>query len=119
MCRRIQFFVSMFFVVGSCRCSAVGQGVSVVVKSSLERVLKDEVNVSGLEEAVLFCARGESESFQIIVANASNSSVEDIDLRQGQWKYEGDTPVGVPVLRMFREHYVAVSIIRGKSGYVS
>ena len=114
MCRRIQFFVSMFFVVGSCRCSAVGQGVSVVVKSSLERVLKDEVNVSGLEEAVLFCAKGEYESFQVIVANASNSSVEDIDLQQGQWKYEGQKPAGVPVLRMFREHYVEVKQSSGQ-----
>lgn len=43
--------------MGCDRCSAKTE-VSVVVLSSLQRVLQDEVDVDGAQEAEVFCAKG-------------------------------------------------------------
>jgi len=100
--------ILFLFFINSCHHAVAKDDVSVVVISSLQRVLQDEVNISGMRKAEVFCAKGESESFQIIVANGTSSNLPGIDLKAGEWRYVGDTPVGVPVLRMFREHYVKV-----------
>lgn len=88
-------------------CQGDGE-VKVSVISSLERVLQNEVEVKGGRQAELYCAKGESESFQIIVANRTDSIVPDVDLQAGDWKYIGEEPAGVPVLEIFREHYVRI-----------
>jgi len=109
MLKNIRPILLFFFLVNSyCQPTAGGE-VSVVVLPSLERVLQDDVNVKGPQKAEVFCAKGEAESFQIIVVNPTDSDVPNIDLQAGDWKYVGDKPVGTPVSQMFREHYVEVN----------
>lgn len=98
-------FVSIF-----CCCGILRADVSVGVVSSLQRFLQDEVNVDGAKDAEIFCAKAETESFQIIIANDTDAELVDIDLRKGSWRYSGDKPsAGAPVMRMFREHYVMLA----------
>lgn len=95
-------------VVSLGSCARGKEEVSVVVISSLQRVLQNEINVSGGKSAEVFCARGETESFQIIVVNSASSELPKIDLASSNWKYVGDKPAEVPVLEMYREHYVEI-----------
>lgn len=111
-------FISNFFYCAILRGTPPGGNpaeVFVVVVSSLQRVLQDEVDISGAGEAEVFCAKGESESFQIIVANDTGRDLPDIDLRSAALRYVGAKPVGVPVLQMFREHYVKIELISPRS----
>lgn len=98
---------SMLLFIG-CVCTVARGEVSVVVVSSLQKVLQDEVNIIGATEAEVFCAKGEYESFQIIVLNPTGGDLPQIDVIASEWKYMGSRPDGIPVLRMFREHYVEV-----------
>jgi len=61
-------------------------GVSVIVLSSLERLLQNEVIVQGAKEAEIFCAKNEYESFQIIIADPTDEPVPNINLKFGNWQ---------------------------------
>jgi hypothetical protein len=106
--KNIRSILLFLLLVNSCCQPTAGGEVSVVVLSSLERVLQDDVNVKGPQKAEVFCAKREAESFQIIAVNPTDSVVPDVDLQAGDWKYVGDKPAGVPVLQLFREHYVRI-----------
>jgi len=98
-----------------CCHSADQTSISVVVVSPLRRVLQDEVNVNDYGQADLFCAKGETESFQIIVQNPTAKDIAKIQLQAGTWRHIGKEPKEVPVLRMFREHYVLVKRSSGRT----
>lgn len=91
------------------------QCASVVVLSSLERVLQHKTEINGFKKAEIFCVKGETESFQIIVANPANQDLEKIDLVASNWRCTGSDSEGVPVLRVFREHYVNVKQSSGRT----
>ncbi|MFA5252397.1 MAG: hypothetical protein WC454_07420, partial [Phycisphaerae bacterium] len=81
---------------------------SVIVLSSLERLLQDEVDISGAKEAEIFCAKNEYESFQIIVVNPSDTTISQIDLKAGNWHFADAPGEGAPELTLYREHYVKI-----------
>jgi len=106
----------LFLLCGFACChSAGGAAISIVVVSPLCRVLQEEVNVSGCSQADLFCARGESESFQIIVQNPTTKDVAKIQLQAGTWRHIEGESKAVPVLHMFREHYVHIKRSSGRT----
>lgn len=81
----------------------------VIVLSSLERLLQDEVNVSGAKEAEIFCAKNEYESFQIIITNPTDRPISKIDLNIDKWHFIGMPGEGSPELTLYREHYVEIT----------
>jgi hypothetical protein len=81
---------------------------SVIVLPSLAKVLQDEVNISGAEEAEIFCAKNEYEAFQIIVVNPTNTPIFRVDLKTGNWHFTGTPGEGAPKLTLYREHYVKI-----------
>ncbi|MGD8500207.1 MAG: hypothetical protein PVJ86_06140, partial [Phycisphaerales bacterium] len=97
-------------------CSSSETGTSVFVVSSLQRILQNEVDINGDEKAEISCAKGESESFQIIVLNKTGQTLPAIDLSLGNWSYKGDEPPkAVPTIEMFREHYVQLTRPSGRT----
>lgn len=81
---------------------------SVIVLSSLERLLQDEVNVSGAKDVEIFCAKNEYEAFQIIVVNPADKPVSQINLKTDNWRFTGTPGEGSPELTLYREHYIKV-----------
>lgn len=81
---------------------------SVVVLSSLEKLLQDEVNVSGAKEAEVFCAKNEYESFQIIIVNPTDKPIPQINLKADNWHFTDTPGKGSPELTLYREHYVKI-----------
>jgi hypothetical protein len=89
---------------------------SVIVLSSLERLLQDEVDVSGAKEAEIFCAKNEYESFQIIIVNPTYTPISQINLNADNWHFTGTPGEGSPELTLYREHYVEISSLSPRSG---
>ncbi|MFA6175934.1 MAG: DUF4091 domain-containing protein [Phycisphaerae bacterium] len=93
----------------------------VVVVPSYERVLQDELLKSGDPCAVVFCAKNETESFQIIISNKGNTSLESIDLEMDNWHFAGTPGVGSPEMTLYCEHYVEITTLsyrsEGKKGW--
>ena len=79
-----------------------------VVVSSCERYLQDDYLVTGRPAAEIFCAKNETESFQIIVCNASGSVLPDIELHVSAFQPQGSAGK-MPVVTLYREHYVPVT----------
>jgi hypothetical protein len=80
----------------------------VIVLSSLEKVLQDDVNVNGAKEAEIFCAKNEYESFQIIIVNPTDTPISQINLKTDNWHFTDTPGEGSPELTLYREHYVKV-----------
>lgn len=78
---------------------------SVVVVSSCERYLQDEYLISGKQTAEIFCAKNETESFQMIVCNASGAVLPDIEIHISSFEPQGRAD-RMPVMTVYREHYV-------------
>lgn len=78
-----------------------------VVLSSCERVLQDEYAVNGQSFAEIDCAKNETESFQIMVCNASGSVLPDIEIHVSSFEPQGRAD-RMPVMTLYREHYVEV-----------
>jgi len=93
---------------------------SVIVLSSLEKVLQDDVNVRGAKEAEIFCAKNEYESFQIIIVNPTDKPIPQINLKADNWHFTGTPGEGSPELTLYREHYIKVTQssykLKSKSG---
>jgi len=82
------------------------------VLPSYRRVLQNEWTVTGDSSAEIYCAKNETESFQIVVVNKSSSTLPDIEITVSQWEPQRSTGRS-PVLTLYREHYVEVK----KSSY--
>jgi len=78
------------------------------VLPSYQRVLQDEILERGDTFAEIFCAKNETESFQIIVSNNSNTSLSLIDIKMGNWQSSEGNSSNLPVMTLYREHYVKV-----------
>ena len=79
----------------------------VLVLPSYQRVLQDETSVTGSTHAEIFCAKNETESFQVLVANKSTAPLPDVHIDVAEWQ----TIVPgfkAPTITLFREHYVKV-----------
>jgi hypothetical protein len=81
----------------------------VFVLPSYQRVLQDEWTSTGTSSAEIFCAKNETESFQILVVNKSNDTLSDIEIVGSGWKPAGSSLAKEPVITLYREHYVRVS----------
>jgi hypothetical protein len=79
----------------------------VLVLPSCQRVLQDETSVTGSTRAEIFCAKNETESFQVLVVNKSIASLPDVHIDVAEWQtiVPGSK---TPVITLFREHYVKV-----------
>jgi hypothetical protein len=79
----------------------------VLVLPSCQRVLQDEISVTGNTRAEIFCAKNETESFQVLVANKSIASLPDVHIDVAEWQtiVPGSK---TPIITLFREHYVKV-----------
>jgi hypothetical protein len=95
--------------ITSCAHSQEANDIRVVVLSSLERVLQDDIDVNGTRSAEVYCAKNEYESFQIIVINPTNEPVTQVDLNAGNWHFTGTPGKNSPELTLYREHYVKIA----------
>jgi hypothetical protein len=86
----------------------------VIVLSSYQKVLQDEWTVTGDSSADIFCAKNETESFQILVINKSSNTLPDIEIIGSGWQSVGISITKEPVITLYREHYVNVT----KSSYL-
>jgi hypothetical protein len=91
------------------------KNISVLVLSSLERILQDETDIQGLKEAEIFCAKNEYEAFQIIIINPTDKPIPQIDLNADNWHFTGTPGEGSPELTLYREHYVEISSLSSRS----
>jgi len=80
--------------------------IYVTVISSMERLLQDDISAPGTASAEVFCAKNETESFQIIVTNKSYQTLPDIELYVSDW--QGPSSSKKPKITLFREHYVVI-----------
>jgi len=95
---------------------AVQKKPQVKVVSSLNRILRDQLEFEGSDKASLYSAKSEIESFQIILVNNNAEALRDVNLFAGNWKYlSGDDHRGMPELIMYREHYVPIKILSVRS----
>ncbi|MGA2323124.1 MAG: glycoside hydrolase domain-containing protein [Sedimentisphaerales bacterium] len=79
----------------------------VLVLPSYQRVLQDETSVTGSTHAEIFCAKNETESFQVLVANKSTAPLPDVHIDVAEW--QAIVPgFKAPTITLFREHYVKV-----------
>jgi Domain of unknown function (DUF4091) len=79
----------------------------VIVLPSYQRVLQDETSVTGSTHAEIFCAKNETESFQVLVANKSTAPLPDVHIDVAEW--QAVVPGSkTPTITLFREHYVKV-----------
>lgn len=74
--------------------------IAVWVVSQSVKYMKTE-SVTGSKSARLYCARNETEAFQIIIENNTDETVTDITFSIGEW----DTS-GVAAITAYREHYI-------------
>jgi len=81
--------------------------VFVSVLPSYERVLRSEVPVIGDSNAAVFCAKNETESFQILVVNKSYNTLWNVNLVSKDWQ-PAVTSSRAPSITLFREHYVRI-----------
>lgn len=81
--------------------------IKVTVISGMERLLRDDSSAPGQASAEVFCAKNETESFQIIVTNQSYYSLPDVDIHVSEW--QGGSGAKKPILTLFREHYVRIN----------
>lgn len=92
---------------------------SVIVLSSLERLLQDEVVVRGAEEAEIFCAKNEYESFQIIIVNPTDTPISQINLNADNWHFTGTPGEGSPELTDEMKTFVSKQFLGRWSNYQS
>ena len=92
--------------IGGGGAAGAFSNIHVTVISSMERLLRDDISAPGTSSAELFCAKNETESFQIIVTNQSYSQLRDVELHVSDW--QGPSAAKKPKLTLFREHYVKV-----------
>jgi hypothetical protein len=85
----------------------------VFVLPSHQRVLQSEYTITGESSAEIYCAKNETESFQILVANKSSYTLPDIEIIGSGWQPAAASSSKEPVVTLYREHYVRVS----KSSY--
>jgi hypothetical protein len=115
----IIFLFSCFNI--SCVYSRGASDVRIAVISSLERVLRDDIDVNGTPIAEVSCAKNEYESFQIIVTNSTDKPIAQINLKADNWHFTGMPDNGVPEITLFREHYVQIEktspYSKGKPGW--
>lgn len=82
--------------------------IAVTVVSSMERLLQDDISAPGENYAEIFCAKNETESFQILITNQSYSKLLDVELHVSDW--QGPSGAQKPKLTLFREHYVKTTV---------
>lgn len=84
---------------------AAAAGIRVVVVPSLERVFRDQVGLAGDDSVRISCARGETESCQVVVINEGKDALHAMDL---EWSMPTTQDGRYPRLNFFRVHYVQV-----------
>lgn len=87
--------------------------IIVTVLPSVHRLLRDDISAPGKAKADLFCAKNETESFQIIVTNKSYDLLPDIEIHVSNW--QGPESSKKPIITLFREHYVRIDKPTGLS----
>lgn len=87
--------------------------VTVTTASGLERYLRDDLSISGSSRAELFCAKNETESFQIIVTNKAYNSLPDVRVHFSGWQ-ENIKSTKLK-LSLYRAHYIKVDKPTGQS----
>jgi hypothetical protein len=103
----IGLHISLFCAFGTAALGA-NTATAVIVLPSCQRVLQDEVSITGGTHAEIFCAKNETESFQVLVVNKSAVPLPDVHIEAAKWQ----TAVSgskVPAITLFREHYVKVN----------
>jgi hypothetical protein len=83
----------------------VMDNVTVSVVPSGLRLLQDNISVEGKKYAELYCAKNETEAFQILLVNKSDSILQDIEINISEWQGQGSRK---PQMTLFREHYVQI-----------
>ncbi len=76
---------------------------------SLKRLLQGDTLTTGETIANVYCAKNEYESFQIIVSNLANNTLNKITLKTGSWYYNNTVSASHPDMILYREHYVHVT----------
>lgn len=80
--------------------------VRIAVVPGLHRVFNDDIGLEGSSEVNIQCARGETESCQVVVVNYGSEPLQNINL---DWSLEeAGAPSSGPTLTPFRVHYVEV-----------
>lgn len=80
----------------------MGTDLEIKATSSLQRYLKEDLNIEGDDTAKVYCSKNESRSFQIFIANKDLIESLAISL-----KVEGFEETNINVA-MYREHYVNI-----------
>lgn len=82
--------------------------IFVTVLPSAQKLIQDDISAPGSQSAELFCAKNETEAFQVIVTNKSFSTLPDINFTVSDWVRPSGAGPKNPKITLFREHYVRI-----------
>lgn len=87
--------------------SVNNHNLTILVLPSWQRVLQDEISARGNTRAELFCAKNETESFQVLVVNKTVQLLTDLNITVANWQPDVSGS-RLPIVTLFREHYVKI-----------